>query len=623
MCGIAGSVFWSGGREQGAQLNAALDAIEARGPDGRGIWQDDLCHLGHLRLAIIDLSDRAAQPMPSNEGRHVIIFNGEIYNFEQIREEIGSTYAWRSHSDTEVILAAYLRWGPECLQKFRGMFAFAIWDRVDQSLFVARDRMGVKPLYFHASENCFAFASRPRAIFKLLPDLSRQFDQQALRLYLESGYIPAPYACHEAIRKLEPGHYLRISANHFEKVCYWSLDKIGTDSTKEHKSESELLDELDKLIDESVQLRMVSNVPVGAFLSGGIDSSLVVAYMKKHATGPVKTFTIGFDDHEFDESQHAQAVADHLATDHVREHLSAQDLLALMPTYLEEYDEPFFDYSAFPVMAVSRLARRHVTVSLSGDGGDEAFGGYHYYKLAQDLSQLQRLPRVLRSVLSGVLKRLPNHKLKLLAGALSSEGNPQTFAFVRSVIKDFKQVMSPEMVSRTRSLEDLFATRAAAFASDLSPAEAAMRLDLSYTLPDDYLQKVDVGSMAFSLEAREPLLDHPILEWAASLPLKWKVRSGINKYLLRELAYRYVPREILDRPKMGFGVPMAAWLRSELREWAENLLAERELMRKVGLDYAQVMQVWQDHQDGRRDAQSCLWSILVLLQFVKKFEAAE
>jgi len=621
MCGLAGLISWQGADTEGARLAAALDSIESRGPDGRNIWRDGPCMLGHLRLAIIDLSERASQPMFSPDERYVIVFNGEIYNFQEIRDRIGEQYPWRTQGDTEVILAAYLRWGAECLHLFRGMFAFAIWDRVEQTLFVARDRVGVKPLYFHASEQCFAFASRPRAIGHLVPGLSIRFDQQALRYYLESGYIPAPYSCFESIRKLEPGHYLRVSKAGVESHRYWSIDEVAIDPAKDQMSEEQLLDQLDALIDRSVQLRLVSNVPVGAFLSGGIDSSLVAAYMKKHASGDVRTFTIGFDDAQFDESHHAAAVARHLGTHHVCEQLTAGDLLALMPTYLAEYDEPFFDYSAFPVMAVSRTARRHVTVSLSGDGADEAFGGYHYYRLAEKLGRLRAFPSGLRKLVAAVLKRLPSHKLNLLAGALSTTTAADNFAFMRSVIKDFKQVMGQEMARNTEPLSALFSRRAASFAPGLSDAEAAMRLDMAYTLPDDYLQKVDVGSMAFSLEAREPLLDHTILEWAASLPLKWKVRGGINKYLLRQLAYRYIPREILDRPKMGFGVPMASWLRTELRPWAEQLLADEATLTRIGLDHAQVMRVWNEHQTGRRDAQSCLWSILVLVQFVKNVEA--
>jgi len=600
-------------------MHRALDTIESRGPDGRGVWQDEHVLFGHLRLAVIDLSDKAAQPMSSGDGRFIIVFNGEIYNFAEVKAEIGAGYAWRSESDTEVILAAYRQWGPDCLQKFHGMFAIAIWDRFEKSLFIARDRVGVKPLYYHAADGVFAFASRPRALYELIPGLSREFDRQALRYYLESGYIPAPYSCHQAIRKLEPGHYMLINASGIEKHCYWSLNSITTDNTLVQKSEAELIDELDVIIDKSIQLRMVSNVPLGAFLSGGIDSSLVAAYMKKHATGPVKTFTIGFEDGEFDESRHAQAVANHLGTEHICEQLSPNDLLALMPKYLAEYDEPFFDYSAFPVMAVSRLARKHVTVSLSGDGGDEAFGGYHYYRIAQALSMLQRWPKALRKGISKLAGSLPGHKFSLLGSALSANSNTETFAFMRSVIKDFTFVMTSELRAETKSLASLFEEQRAAMPKNLTAAEAAMRLDIAYTLPDDYLQKVDIGSMAFSLEAREPLLDHTILEWAAKLPIKWKIRGGVNKYLLRQLAYRYVPKEILDRPKMGFGVPMARWLRGELRIWAEDLLADESSMAILGLDRVAVLDLWQKHQSGERQAHSCLWAILVLLQFYRNF----
>lgn len=622
MCGLAGIISWTGTRQVDVDaMPAALAAIGPRGPDGSGTWHDEVCLMGHLRLAVIDLSEAASQPMHSACGRYVVVFNGEIYNFAAIKTEL-TGYPFRLDSDTEVILAAYRQWGVECLQRFRGMFSLALWDRTEQTLFAARDRVGVKPFYYHAGDGMFAFASRPRALFRLLPELPRGLDQQAIRYYLEAGYIPAPYSAHASIRKLEPGHYLLVTAAGAASHRYWSLDDIEPDRALEHASEAELLDQLDRLIDQSVQLRMVGNVPVGAFLSGGIDSSLVAAYMKKHATGPVKTFTVSFEDPEYDESAHAEAVAAHLKTEHYCEQMSPASLLALMPTYLAEYDEPFFDYSAFPVMAVSRLARRQVTVSLSGDGGDEAFGGYHYYRIAQALSVMRRLPAPLRRSVAAVVGMLPGHKMQLLCSALQSNEETETFAFMRSVVKDFKQVMSPALVAGTTSLAELFVQRRRAMPPALSAAEAAMRLDLAFTLPDDYLQKVDVGSMAFSLEAREPLLDHPILEWAARLPLKWKLRGSVNKYLLRQLAYRYVPQTILDRPKMGFGVPMGRWLRAELRPWAEQLLQDDAAMDALGLDGGAVRQLWQQHQAGQRQAHSCLWSILILMQFYRDFESS-
>jgi asparagine synthase (glutamine-hydrolysing) len=618
VCGIVGGLSWSATqRFSPADLDRALASIASRGPDGLGSWREAPAVLGHLRLAVIDLSEMAAQPMHSADGRHVIVYNGEIYNFPEIKKRIGSAYPWRSVSDTEMILAAYQKWGPGCLERFHGMFAIAIWDRLDKVLFLARDRVGVKPLYYHAGDGVFAFASRPRALFRLLPDLPRDLDRQGLRYYLEAGYIPAPFSGHRSVRKLEPGHYLLVAENGVDKHRYWSLDALQPDEGLARADENDLLDELDGIIERSVRWRMVSNVPVGAFLSGGIDSALVAAYMQKQTGQPVKTFTIGFDDPAFDESRHARAVARYLGTDHVCQRLAADDLLDLMPVYLSHYDEPFFDYSAFPLMAVSRLARRSVKVSLSGDGGDEAFGGYHYYRIAQALDRLRRGPAALRNRAAKLLAATPDHRLRLLGRAMAKSGPAGAFAFMRGVIKDCEAVLSPDLVAETRSLASLFEACSAAWPPGLSPAELGMRLDIRYTLADDYLQKVDVGAMAFSLESREPLLDHSILEWAARLPLKWKVRGAVNKYLLRRLAYRKLPREILDRPKMGFGVPMSRWLRRELCPWAENLLRDKPAMEAVGLRPAAVMSLWHGHQAGRCEAHTILWAILILLQFYR------
>ncbi|MFX1671524.1 asparagine synthase (glutamine-hydrolyzing) [Paraburkholderia sp. A2WS-5] len=614
MCGIWG-VFGTDLPVRYGEL--AMRSLAKRGPDATGSHNEPGLTLGHLRLAIIDLTEAGAQPMYSACGRYVIVYNGEIYNFADIRVEIGDAYPWRSHSDTEVILAAYIKWGVKCLERFHGMFAFALWDKHERRLFVGRDRLGVKPIYFHADAGQFAFASRPRALFDLLPSLSRQFDQQALRYYYEAGYIPAPHSIYSSVRKLEPGHFLIVDDKGVSKNRYWTLEHIETDETLESASEEMLLDQLDAIIDRSIRQRMVSNVPVGAFLSGGIDSSLVAALMVRHADAPVKTFTIGFGDSAFDESQHAEAVARHLGTDHTCERLEADDLLSLMPNYLEEYDEPFFDYSAFPVMAVSRMARQHVKVSLSGDGGDEAFGGYHYYRIMKNLAPTFRLPGALRKGVGTILQRVPKHHARLLGHALQSDDPVASFAFMRSIIKDSTDILSPALTSSTQSLGALFEQYARRLPASLNAAERSMRIDAAFTLPDDYLQKVDVGSMAFSLEARDPLLDHSIFEWAARLPLKWKVRNGTNKYLLRQLAYRYIPREILDRPKMGFGVPMARWLRTSLREWADGLLHDSAAFGALGLNHDAVLRLWQQHLAGQREAHTCLWSVLVMLQFQK------
>ena len=612
MCGIGGVAFGSA-----VNVDLALSSLSNRGPDGHGVYLEDQITLIHARLSIIDLSELAAQPMVSSCARFHIVFNGEIYNYPELRALLQGEYYFRTHSDTEVILAYFSKYGAKALDYFRGMFAFAVWDAEKNELFVARDRLGVKPLFYCSVGNSFGFASRPAALCALLPGLSRSISRQAVRYFMEAGYVPAPCSIFENIQKLEPGHYLTVTSKGVAKTQYWSADHVETDQSLRGAQESDLLDELDALIDDSVRLRLVSDVPLGAFLSGGIDSSLVAAYMVKHSREPVRTFTIGFQDKAFDESEFAAAVATHLGTKHTCEHLAVDDLLELMPTFVKQFDEPFFDYSAFPVMAVSRLARRSVTVSLSGDGGDEAFGGYHYYQIMNKLQQAHRFPRMLRGLMSSAAQLSPVQRMRWLGQVIALDGSAPAFAFMRGVIKDATNLMKPSLLEGTQPLSYLFSQRSAKFPGDLSYAETGMRLDLAYTLPDDYLQKVDVGSMAFSLEARDPLLDHKIIEWAAKLPLSWKIRNGTNKYLLRQLAYRYIPREILDRPKMGFGVPMAQWLRGGLRTWGESLMNDDQAFDALELDAQAVRSLWKAHQANRVQAHTALWSVLVLLQFYK------
>lgn len=614
MCGIAGTF---GIDYSSAAFDLASHFMATRGPDGDGVWREGAVVLAHRRLSIIDLSEYAAQPMVSSCGRYVIVFNGEIFNYRELRQRIQGDYSFHSNSDTEVILAYFSKFGPKALDHFRGMFAFAIWDTIQSELFIARDRLGVKPLYFATIGKGFAFASRPQALCALVPELNRTIDKQALRYFMEAGYVPAPYSIYEGVRKLEPGHYLTVTSQGVSKTRYWATNHIDIDQSLVGTNEETLLDELDSLIDDSVRLRMVSDVPVGAFLSGGIDSSLVAAYMMKHTQEPVRTFTIGFQDKAFDESTFAATVAAHLGTAHTCETLAVDDLLDLMPTFIKEYDEPFFDYSAFPVMAVSRLARRSVTVSLSGDGGDEAFGGYHYYRMMAGLQQAHRLPAALRKLAGSMLQHAPAQRMRWLGKVLAANGPAPAYAFMRGVIKDANNLMKPSLLEGTQPLSHLFAQRVSMLPDDLSYAEIGMRLDLAYTLPDDYLQKVDVGSMAFSLEARDPLLDHTIIEWAAKLPLEWKLRGGTNKYLLRKLAYRHVPREILDRPKMGFGVPMAQWLRGGLRAWGESLLSDDQAFEVLELDAQAVRSLWKAHQSNQLQAHTALWSVLVMLQFYR------
>jgi len=616
MCGIVGIKYSGNDLINQDILRRSTDKLVNRGPNDHGTWFEGEVGLGHRRLSILDLSPAGHQPMLSKDGRYVIVYNGEIYNYRKIREEIEPVNrGWQSNSDTEVIIAAYAKWGVKCLDRFHGMFALAIWDRQEKVLFAARDRMGVKPLYYHYSPRCFAFASRPRALFELYPELSRELDEQALRFYLEIGYIPAPYSIHKEVRKLPPAHYLLIDSKGLHLERYWDFRHIESEPSWINKSEDELLDELDEMISHSVHSRMISDVPLGAFLSGGIDSSLVVALMKKHSTKPVKTFTIGFAEKDYDESVHAQAVANCLGTDHYCEYLKVDELLNLMPTFLSEYDEPFFDSSAFPTMAVSRLARKHVIVSLSGDGGDELFGGYHYYQIANKLNVFFSLPAGLRRGIASLIWQIPKHQCKLLSGALRQPDRASAFAFSRSIAKDFRGVLLSKVMESTMSIRDLFSIASDVFPKGLHPSEQGMRLDAFYTLPDDYLQKVDVASMAFSLESRDPLLDHELVEWAMKLPFNWKLRGGVNKYLLRKLAYRYVPRNILDRPKQGFGVPIDSWLRGPLKGWAEERLNDKELFRSIPLDQSVILDLWQVHKAGTRNVHPLLWAILIFLEF--------
>jgi asparagine synthase (glutamine-hydrolysing) len=618
MCGITG-MFNFRSNVDSALLRRATDTLRRRGPDDSGIWVSGNVGLGHRRLSIIDLSPSGHQPMSSADGRYVIVYNGEIYNFREIRKLLGDTnFPWRSQSDTEVILASYARWGPACVERFHGMFAFAIWDCDARALFAARDRMGVKPFYYHYSSSCFAFASRPSALLALDESWSSPRDEQALRFYMEGGYIPAPYSAYQKISKLPPAHWLLIDADGLRLQRYWDFRSIPPEHSWMQRNEEDLLDELEEIVSRSVRSRLVSDVPIGAFLSGGIDSSLVVAIMAKQSPDRVKTFTIGFDEQRYDESGHADAVARELHTDHVCERMNVDDLLQLKPTFSREFDEPFFDSSAFPTMAVSRLARKHVSVSLSGDGGDELFGGYHYYKFARDLDAFYRLPVSMRSLVVSALSISSGHRMKLLSGALRQDNATDAFCFARSIAKDFGSGIEPELLRRTVGLKDLFAEAAAPFPRNLKTPEVAMRLDTFYVLPDDYLQKVDVASMAFSLESREPLLDQDLVEWAMRLPLKWKLRDGQNKYLLRKLAYRHVTKALIDRPKKGFEVPIAEWLRGPLRAWANEELGDPQNFTATPLNQNYLLQLLELHRSGARQVHPLLWAALTYLEFVRR-----
>ena len=621
MCGIVGVICISSEvRIDAESIKSGAELLKRRGPNDSGIWIGARAGFGHRRLAVIDTSSAGHQPMTSPDKRYVLVFNGEIYNYRALRDEMGNSYPWQGHSDSEVVLAAYIHWGSDCLSRFHGMFAFAIWDTENQTLFAARDRMGVKPFYYHHSPERFVFASRPRALHALIDRNTLKPDMQALRYYLECGYIPAPHAFHEGVQKLPPSHYLSVKGDRLSVKRYWDFNHITPAASWEARDEQELLDELDGIVSRCVRSRMVSDVPLGAFLSGGIDSALVVALMSRYSSLPVKTFTIGFDDKEHDESRDAQAVADYLGTEHSCNILGLDDLRALMPDFIEEFDEPFYDSSALPTMALSKLARTQVTVSLTGDGGDELFGGYPYYRIAKMLGPLYSAPAPLRHFLGRIIGVPSSHRFRLLSCAMLQDSPAASFAFTRSIAKDFGSVLHNGVLHTTNGYRDLLSDAAAEMSHTLHSCEVGMRLDSTFTLPDDYLQKVDVASMRFSLECREPLLDQTLVEWAMKLPLKWKIHNGVGKYLLRKLAYRYLPEDLLARPKRGFTVPIDKWLRGPLRDWALERLNDNGLYSYLPIDKSKVMQLFQLHDRGTRNVHPLLWALLMLVEYCNQHE---
>lgn len=620
MCGIVGFFDNGGHLPPPERFAACMDRLQRRGPDDAGTWSNSVLRLGHRRLAIVDLSPTGHQPMVSGDGRFVIVFNGEIYNHAALRPQLEPPGGWQGSSDTETLLEAYRRWGPGCLERLNGMFAFAIWDNSEKRLFVARDRMGVKPLYYSWSDGRFVFASRPSAITPLLAGAGAEIDPQSLRVFLELGYIPAPLSLYRKVRKLPPGHSMVIDSRGLRASRYWDYRHIAPDRSLLKRPENELIDELDELVRNATRLRLMGDVPLGAFLSGGVDSAYVVAAMKTVAGRSPNAFSIAFREEAYNEGPAATAIARHVGVDHVMETLSVGDLLALLPLYVDEFDEPFADSSAFPTMAVARLARSHVTVALTGDAGDELFGGYHYYPLLERLARLRSWPAGVKRAMQATLSLLPTHKTKLLAGALRPATQVGIFNYLRSFAKDFEPLLAHDVLQQTGSSNECFERTALGFATGLSSAEIGMRLDLGLTLVDGYLQKVDVATMALSLEARCPFLDYRLVEWSMRLPVEYKLRGRHTKYLLKKALCRYLPANLVYRPKRGFGVPVDQWLRGPLRSWAEELLYDDSLVSRVPLDKSRLRELFRLHTSGARDAHPLLWAALMLLCYVVRHE---
>ena len=641
MCGITG--FWTrggaGGDDPAGVIARMTASLLHRGPDDGAVWSDDAAgiHLGFRRLAIIDTSPAGAQPMASASGRYVVCYNGEIYNAPALRAELPGP--WRGHSDTEVMLAAIEAWGLEkALVRLTGMFAIALWDRQERALTLIRDRVGKKPLYWSFVNGTLLFGSELRAL-RCHPAFRDELNREAIGLYLRHGCFPAPHTVYAQVRQLQPGHMLVLGARGEPRERpYWQLaDVVAAGEMRPFRgSDEEAIGGLAAVLGQAVRGRMESDVPLGAFLSGGIDSSVVVALMQQASSRPVRTFSIGFNEAGYNEAQHAKAVAAHLGTDHTELYVTATEAQAVIPRLPDIFDEPFADSSQIPTYLVSKMARQHVTVALSGDGGDEVFAGYNRYELGARFARLAaRVPRPVRAAGAALLQAIPPSALDALAGALpanlrlsQASDKLRKLADVAALDGDTFYL---RLVSQWPDVEALLpgvrlpvtAANDPAIASIVPDVTGRMmyRDTLSY-LPDDILTKVDRASMAASLEARAPLLDTRVLDFAWSLPMSMKLRGGQTKWLLRQLLYRHVPRELIERPKMGFGVPIDAWLRGPLRDWAEGLLSERHLRATGMFEPAPIRQRWAEHLSGRRNWQYALWPVMMFEAWAERWPGA-
>ncbi|MDR7899026.1 asparagine synthase (glutamine-hydrolyzing) [Thermosynechococcus sp. JY1334] len=633
MCGLVGFLNAAFLGDWAATIRKMNGTLSHRGPDDEGVWIDEAAGiaLGHRRLAILDLSPAGHQPMASACGRYVLVFNGEIYNHLELRQELtalGAAPPWRGHSDTETLLAAFSHWGvTTALEKLVGMFALALWDRDRHTLTLARDRIGEKPLYYGWVNGALVFASELKAI-RAYPAFANLINRDALALYFRYSWIPAPYSIYEHIWKLPAGTYLQWPAEALSPntqgtpQAYWLLESVIAKGLAQpfQGTEDEAATELERLLCQSLKGQLLADVPLGAFLSGGVDSSTVVALMQSLSSQPVKTFSIGFYEDAYNEAQYAKAVAQHLGTDHTEYYLTGQEARDVIPKLTHLYDEPFADSSQIPTHLVSMIARQEVTVALSGDGGDELFGGYNRYFLTPLIwSRVQAIPEsgrwLLRNflnlltptqwnqVIGGVNRFLPKHlryttvgdRLDKLRKLLTIDSRQ---AMYLSFLSQFDQ---PSRLVIGANEPASLATCPPEGFTKLSLEFYMMALDLLTYLPDDILVKVDRAAMGVSLETRIPFLDHRIVEFAWTLPLEMKIRQQQGKQVLRKLLYRHVPPPLIERPKMGFGIPLAQWLRSELRDWGATLLNPTRLQQEGYLHPDLVWQYWQEHQTGKRN----------------------
>lgn len=650
MCGIAGFLTSGSGLPCEGWYSVLRDmgqAIAHRGPDDAGVWTDIDAGVGlvHRRLSILDLSASGHQPMISPSGRYMIAFNGEIYNHLDLRGLLRDAHNaeldWRGHSDTETLLAGFDTWGiAGTVERTIGMFAFAVWDKANRTLTLGRDRLGEKPLYYGWQDDTFLFGSELKAL-KAHPAFHAEIDRNALALLMRHNAIPSPHSIFQGIHKLLPGSLLKVSLRNrtAEPKRYWDARQVVADGLAHPftGTPDDAVETLDKLLSDAVARQMCADVPLGAFLSGGVDSSTVVALMQAQSSLPVKTFTIGFHEQLYNEAEYAKAVAKHLGTDHTELYVSPQQALDVIPRLPMLYDEPFSDSSQIPTFLVSQMTQQHVTVSLSGDAGDELFGGYSRYLFGHQLwNKLSRLPvgvrRTLAQMIAGVSTEgwnrllgpiqtlLPmnmaqaniGEKLHKGAGVMAAKTPADLYRMLVSHWSLPTQVVIGATEPPTVLTETGLQPHTDHFVHQM------MALDLLTYLPDDILTKVDRAAMGVSLETRVPFLDHRVVEFAWSLPLDYKMRDGVSKWPLRQVLYKYVPKKLIERPKMGFGVPIDSWLRGPLRDWAEDLLSEARLRQEGFFNPAPIRQKWGEHLSGKRNWQYHLWDVLMFQAWLEQ-----
>ena len=655
MCGIAGFIQNSDFTDSLSHniVNSMSETLTHRGPNSRGSWVSDNSKvaLGFRRLAILDLSPAGSQPMISRSGRFIMVFNGEIYNHKELRKSLNniSSRSWKGRSDSETLLDCFEEFGvKESFKKLVGMFAIGVWDKKKNTLILARDRLGEKPLYYGFVNNNMVFGSELKAI-KIFPNFSNSISRASIAEYLKYKYIPAPQSIYQNIFKLKPGCYIEFSIDNFiksvnDQIAYWSLSESIHDSKSSIITDPSMaLDNLEKLLSESINLQMQSDVPLGSFLSGGIDSSLITALMQKCSMQKIKTFTIGFKEDSFNEAQFARKVANHIGTDHTEIILTANDALEVIQKLPHIYDEPFADSSQIPTHLVSLAASQSLTVALTGDGGDEIFGGYNRYFWTERLwNKLALYPPSLRSFAGKIFMNFPNDGWKILEKLFNLIVSPEkgisqlsNKAFkLGTLLKNTKNIdqMYFNLISTQNDVSQFVKGLPKNFSSEqlkffnstkqLEPffknsSEEMMYWDTMTYLPDDILCKVDRASMATSLETRAPFLDHRLVEFAWRLPIEMKIHNNSGKWILRQLLNEHVPKDLIERPKLGFGLPVGDWLRDPLREWAEDLLDEKK-MNQEGFFYTDPIQkIWKEHISRKYDWTECLWSILMFQSWLK------